>query len=125
MTWALCFHCGNTKFGAICPCPDCQVSSTGNMQLDIAFSDHNLSVETIREFGEVVRAIQQVCDDDATRFWSFILYVSRNHPDILDVNLEPEVESRCIGVLEDANPPAVTIRRMKPFGMPDEPEPES
>ena len=39
MTQALCLHCGEIKFGALCPCPQCQADSTGNVDLDIAFSD--------------------------------------------------------------------------------------
>ena len=66
MTIALCFNCGHMKFGAICPCPECRIASTGNMNLDIAFSDHWMSVDTIRAFGEVIRAIRRVCDDDPT-----------------------------------------------------------
>ena len=57
MTWALCLTCGDVKFGAICPCPNCGVSSTGNMQLDIAFSDHHLSRRTLDELGAVVAEI--------------------------------------------------------------------
>jgi hypothetical protein len=110
MTWALCFSCGATKFGAICPCPKCNVSSTGDMSLDIAFSDHRLAVETLREFGEVVRAIHRVCEDDDLCFWTFIHYVSTNHPSLLGVNMPPEQQQRCREVLARADPPPVTVR---------------
>ena len=80
MTWALCFNCGSTKFGALLPCPECQAASTGDISLDIAFSDHHMAVESLEEFGAVVRAIRQVCEDDQLRFWSFIYYVSTRHP---------------------------------------------
>ena len=109
MTWALCINCGETKFGAICPCPECGVASTGNMNLDIAFSDHRLSRETLAAFGEVVRAIRRVCDDDPTRFWSFVYYISTNHPDILTVNLPAEQQSLCASVLTRAGPPPVAV----------------
>lgn len=114
MTWALCLNCGETKFGAICPCPACQTESTGDMALDIAFSDHHIAVETIKELGEVVRAIQRVCDDDELRFWSLIAFVSTNHPEILNVDLNPEAAARCQDVLARASPPPVTMR--EPFG---------
>jgi hypothetical protein len=109
MTWALCFHCGATKFGAICPCPECQVSSTGDMNLDIAFSDHHLSNATLEAFGEVVRSIHSVCDDDALRFWCFIEYVSNHHPDILHVSLPEEQQRQCEEILARANPPPVVV----------------
>jgi hypothetical protein len=109
MTIALCLNCGDTKFGAICPCPGCNVASTGNMQLDITFSDHHMSVDTLKAFGGVVKAIKQVCDDDQLRFWSFIRYVSLHHPDILGVKLPPQEEINCDVVLARANAPAVEI----------------
>jgi hypothetical protein len=109
MTWALCFHCGETKFGAIVPCPECNVGSTGNMQLDIAFSDHRISKETIAAFGKVVQAIRQVCDDDELRIWSFLQYISINHPDLLKINLDPEMAAKTEATLVAANPPPVSV----------------
>ena len=109
MTMALCFNCGHTKFGAICPCPECSVPSTGDMNLDIAFSDHRMSVATLGAFGEVVRAIRQVCDDDQLRFWSFIRYVSVYHPDVLGINQPPEQQAECDAVLARAHPPPVAV----------------
>lgn len=109
MTWALCLNCGATKFGAICPCPECAFASTGDMNLDIAFSDHRLSKDTLKAFGEVVRAIRRVCDDGQLRFWSFIYYVSTRHPEMLGVKLPEEERERCAAVLARASPPGVTV----------------
>jgi len=109
MTMALCFNCGHTKFGAICPCPECGVASTGDMNLDIAFSDHRLSVATLGAFGEVVRAIRRVCDDDGLRFWSFIRFVSVNNSEVLGFEQPPEQQAECDAVLAKANPPPVVV----------------
>lgn len=109
MTMALCFNCGRTKFGAICPCPECSIASTGDMNLDITFSDHRMSVATIGAFGEVVRAIRRVCVDDQLRFWSFIRYVSVHHSDILSVEQPPEQLAACDAVLARAQPPQVAV----------------
>ena len=106
MTMALCMNCGNVKFGAICPCAECGVASTGDMRLDIAFSDHHLSARTLKQLGAVVRALrepgalgaqaqearaQDAEARDAVRFWAFITYVSRNHPSILTADAPPEL----------------------------------
>lgn len=109
MTLALCFNCGATKFGAICPCPKCEFASTGDMSLDIAFSDHHLSKAALEAFGNVIAAIRRVCDDDELRFWSFIHYVSTRYPDILGVNLPADQKERCEAVVAQANPPFVTV----------------
>lgn len=109
MTMALCFNCGHTKFGAICPCPECGTSSTGNMNLDINFSDHRLSVATIGAFGGVIRALRAVCPDDKDRFWAFIHYVSTAHPSILRVEVTAEEAARLGRIVELANPPPVAL----------------
>ena len=109
MTMALCFHCGQTKFGAICPCPDCGVSSTGKIELDIAFSDHHMSVATIGAFGDVIRALGRVCADDKDRFWAFIHYISTNHPGILRIETPAEEGARLAQIAALANPPPVVV----------------
>jgi hypothetical protein len=94
----------------MCPCDACQVASTGNVGLDIAFSDHHMDVETLKEFGDVVRAIHSVCEDGELCFWSFIAYVLEHHPDVLEIELAPEAKDACDEVLARANPPPVTVR---------------
>ncbi len=109
MTMALCFNCGNTKFGALLPCPECGAGSTGNMGLDIAFSEHHMSGGSIEGFGKVIRAINQVCDDESPRAKSFIRYVSNEHSDILTMDLPPNEAAECDEVLKRAQPPKVTV----------------
>ena len=110
MTWALCLHYGEIKFGAICPCPKCDVQSSGDMNLDIALSDHNLSRDTLEGLGSVVSAIHGVSDDDELCFWTFIRYISVNHSTILGVDLEPEVQAKCDDLLERLDTPVVDVR---------------
>ena len=105
MTRALCFNCGHTKFGALLPCPECGSGSTGSMELDIAFSDHHMSGSTIEGFGEVIRAIRKVCDDNSLRARSFIRYVSNEHSDILTVDLPPGQAAECDEILKRAQLP--------------------
>ena len=118
MTWALCLNCGEVKFGAICPCPKCQVHSTGDMQLDICFTDHNWERETLEELGAVIAAIQPSSDDPHQRYWAFLHYVSENHPEILRTPLQelrvdlPPKAQRAVEHLLSAVPlPSVTLRK--------------
>lgn len=110
MTWALCFNCGEVKFGAICPCPKCAVASTGKIELDIAFSDHHLEKETLKEFGAVVVAIHSASDEPDLCFWTFMHYVSTKHSSILQIKLEPEMQSRVESLLATIELPPVTLR---------------
>jgi hypothetical protein len=80
------------------------------MGLDIAFSDHHYDVETLKEFGGVIRAIYSASDDPPTRFWAFIHYVSENHPSILKVELKPEMRATVASALQRVVLPPVTIR---------------
>ncbi|MDD7987149.1 hypothetical protein PQO01_19535 [Lentisphaera marina] len=111
MTMALCFNCGDTKFGALCPCPKCSAGPTEDMGLDILFSDHNFSVSTLNEFGNVIKAISSVSDNDELRFYSFMLYLSNNHNELLQVNYEDEQNALCSSILEKANVPLVKIEQ--------------
>ena len=109
MTWALCLNCGEVKFGAICPCPKCEVASTGDMGLDIAFSDHNIEKQSLEDLGKVVAAIHRVSSDSELCFWTFIYYVSTNHSDILGVSLKPDLETSCREILSQAAFPPVKL----------------
>ena len=111
MTWALCLTCGNKKFGAIVPCPKCGVGSCGDMNVDIAFSDHRLSEACLEALGGVIRQITPFAPDPADRFWSFMRYVSINHPSILRIELKPDAAKRCDDILAKASPAAVVIEK--------------
>lgn len=111
MTFALCFNCGCTKFGALVRCGKCNAAASGNMDLDIAFSDHVITAETIEAFGTVVKAIHRVCDSDSLCFWAFIRYVSVHHPGILRVEQSEAAQQRCDEVLQRADIPAITVTR--------------
>jgi hypothetical protein len=68
-----------------------------------------MSEETLKAFGEVVRSIRRVCQDNELSFWSFIYHLSTNHADILGVRLAPGVADRCAEVLARASPPKVKV----------------
>lgn len=111
MTWALCFNCGQIKFGALCPCPICQVSSCGDVELDILFSDHHLARTTLEELGAVVALLREATDDAELRFAAFLYYVTHNHPELLDVTFTLDGEAKIEALLADLDLPSVTIRR--------------
>lgn len=110
MTWALCLNCGEVKFGALCPCPKCQAPSTGDVQLDIAFSDHQMGRETLEEFGHVIETLHGATDDEELCFWAFIRFVSTMHASILGVTLEPELQQRCDELIASVSIPTVQLR---------------
>lgn len=110
MTMALCLNCGEIKFGALCECDKCKAGSTGDMDLDICFSDHHYAVETLRELGNVVKEIHTHSGDQRLCFVAFMQYVSENHPSILRVNPGPEDKARATEILSRCSMPAVTLR---------------
>lgn len=110
MTWALCLNCGEVKFGALCPCPKCQAPSTGDIQLDIAFSDHQMGRETLEEFGHVIETLHGATEDEELCFWAFIRFVSTVHASVLGVTLEPELQQRCDDLIASVSIPPVQLR---------------
>jgi hypothetical protein len=115
MTLALCFTCGETKFGAICPCTKCGVPSTGDMSLDIAFSDHNMSVKTLEDYGNVVRELNRRTQEPAVRFWTFIKFVSDSPDAILHAEPPAELRERIEHVLSLGPLPEVKVEKSPQF----------
>jgi hypothetical protein len=109
MTWALCFNCGNIKFGALCPCSECGVSTCGNTDLDILFSDHHLARRCLEELGSVIKVLCRVTDDRELRFAAFLCYMTQHHPQFLEVRFTPEGESKINALLDGLDLPEVTI----------------
>jgi hypothetical protein len=85
------------------------MASTGDMGLDIAFSDHRMSKQSLEELGAVVAAIHKASHDDKLCFWTFIRYIALNYPTILGVELKPELERDCDQLLQGIRLPSVTI----------------
>ena len=109
MTIALCFKCGDKKFGALLECQKCSADPTGNVSLDILFTDRNFSDQTLSEFRNVIKAIALASDNDALSFSAFLLYISNNHNDRLQVNYDDQKTTLCKALLEKAKVPLITI----------------
>ena len=109
MTIALCLNCGETKWGALCPCTSCQVESTGDMGIDIGFSDHYYTVTTLEQFGSVIKEINSHCDDQTKCYRTFIYYISQNHPNILRVEMKAEMEVEVEAIIAKCTLPSVVI----------------
>lgn len=124
MAKALCLSCGEIKEGGLSACPACAATATGDMNLDIAFTEQCLTPATLVAFGDVVRAINRVCDQERLRFWSFARYVSKYHPELLGVEMPPDKAKECDAILAKANPPAVVVEESGAAGMLGEPEVE-
>jgi len=109
MTMALCFTCGHVKFGAIVACPECRINSTGDMGLDILFSDHHMAESTLAQFGQIVKLINRNTEDPQVRFWTFMHYVTLNHSDLLSAGLPEEIAEQVKSVYASLEFPPVEI----------------
>ena len=109
MTWALCFSCGEIKFGAICPCPTCGIATTGDLTLDILFSDHYLAKPTLEQFGGIVRTIQAEAGDPQFGFYAFLYHVSRQYPDLLSYETAPLGAQQIAALLAPLDLPRVEL----------------
>ena len=110
MTIALCFNCGDTKFGALLSCQKCSADPTGNISLDVLFTDHNFSTQILSEFGSVIKAISSASDNDKLSFSAFLLYISNNHNDLLQVNFDDQKTALCNALLNKAKAPLITMK---------------
>ena len=109
MTWAMCLNCGEIKGGALVPCSKCEAPATGNLALDIAFSDHRIPREKLLELGSIVSEIHRICKDESLCFWTFLQYVTLHHPSILEIDLKDEAKDAVESVLARLNVPSLSI----------------
>ena len=109
MTIALCLSCGNTKRGALCPCSSCGAASTRRHEIDILFSDHQMSVTTLAELGGIIKRLAAQSDDSDARFWAFMAYVSQQPVEAISVDPPAELQPRVAAILRDAMLPIVEL----------------
>ena len=57
MTQAVCFKCGEIKFGAFCPCLKCHATpaTEDDLVISMAMTDHYFDLATLQQMGESVR----------------------------------------------------------------------
>lgn len=109
MTTALCLYCGGLKWGALNNCDECNAPSTGNMDVDIAFSDHNHSERDLRALGSAIKAIHAVEGNAKEHMWAFLQYVSTHHPSILRVEPSDALQQPIARILAEAKIPPITL----------------
>jgi len=124
MTMALCFFCGNVKFGAICPCDQCHVNSTGDTNLDIIFSDHYMGCSTLEQFGAVVKLINSNVEDSEIRFWTFLTFVSERHSEVMKATPPPAIAEQVKSLYERLDFPQVELLPGLKTQQTEEPPPE-
>ena len=109
MTTALCLTCGETKFGAFCPCSNCKAPATGNQGLDINFSDHRMSVSSLERLGAIIKSIRTKTDDDEVVFWTFISYMSSHPSEVLKADPPNQFASAISDVMANVSLPVVDL----------------
>ena len=109
MTDALCFRCGNIKFGAWCGCRECGNESSGNRELDITFSDHNMSRSSLEKFGNFIKLLHSHCEKEDVCFWAFIRFVSDKHPSILSAQPPESIVADIESLLTQVEHPHIEI----------------
>ena len=117
MTIALCLRCGATKFGAFIPCAECgdepvnmaamagqaseeNILGRQDVNLSIAFSDHNFPRDTLVQFGQVIKSINGVCDDGEIAHYAFMKYIAAKHPEVLAIDYPPYMSAKAFQVLK-------------------------
>lgn len=109
MTTALCTNCGSLKFGALCQCKDCGCCPTETSSLDVAFTDHYLTENTLTQFGDVLRFFRTRAADEAQAFWAFIGFVSSNYPEIVFAQIPRKYRGAVDALLQLRDIPAVIV----------------
>jgi hypothetical protein len=109
MTEALCFRCGNIKWGALCEGSECGNKPSGDSQLDIVFSDHYMSRSSLEKFGNFIKLLHSHCEKEDVCFWAFIRFVSDKHPSILGARLPESIVTDVESLLTQVEHPYIEI----------------
>jgi hypothetical protein len=103
MTDALCLNCGEIKFGALSECPKCKAGPIGDQSINSEFSDWALSIDRLKQYGNIIKEIHAHENDSFICYWAFILYISKNDPQILSVSLDPGFKTKLEGLLDQCD----------------------
>ena len=109
MTIALCLNCGKIKLGALCPCPGCGLSSSGNFRLDLLFSDHHITPKSLSLLGQVIGTIRASTTDDDLFCSAVLHFVQLQNPNLLTSTTESSQLKQVERLLASLNLPAVTL----------------
>ena len=88
----------------------------GDQQLDIAFTDHFLSSQTLEAFGSFVEQVAAATSDPRVRFWSFIRFVSDQHSDILTAEVPEDWREQVEEVLSSLDLPKIVVEQVEKKG---------
>ena len=125
MTIALCINCGSLKFGALCPCEECGCGPTPAMSLDVAFTDHYLTENTLKRFGNLIRHLHSKTSDEALAFWAFMSFVSTYHPEIVLSDIPLKYQQSVATLLKSTQIPNVIVNDSDRIDAVEAAEPDS
>jgi len=109
VTIALCLNCGKIKIGALCPCPGCGLSSSGDVDLDLLFSDHHLTPESLSQLGRVIGNIRSSTTDDELFSSTVLHFVQLQNPNLLTCDVESSQLKEVKRLLASLNFPPVML----------------
>ncbi|MEX2603650.1 MAG: CpXC domain-containing protein, partial [Gracilimonas sp.] len=123
MTAALCINCGKLKHGLLSQCDHCGELPPKEITFEIFLSDHYLSVDTLKEFGRVIKRLSIVANDKPEAYWAFMYLLSEYYPEIIfaDVPKAFRVSSKILLKDLDLDPIVIKKGRFKT----DKNDPES
>lgn len=97
MAYNLCLHCGEMKYGILCPCPKCGAvhgsDSIANISVDMIFSSYCVSRPFLLHASAIIRAINAKENDPARRRRAFSRYMTLYYPKFLSVAMDDKIKS--------------------------------
>lgn len=123
MTVALCTHCGDLKKGLLLPCDHCGEPPSKEISLEHILSDHYLSVDTLKEFGNVIKRLSMVANNKLEGYWAFMYLLSEYYPEIMFTDIPKVFRASSIILIKDMDLNPIVIK--KGFYKRDKKDPES
>lgn len=113
---ALCLNCGEIRSGAWTACDKCKYrpdpQDSNLLLFSVLFSDHHQSMETLLNFGKVIKKIAPACRTNDERFLVFASYVAENYPGLLrEVRLPDAHKDRVPRILKGLKLPVFEVEQ--------------
>jgi len=87
VTASLCLWCGATKGGALNDCPECSRAPV-DYEVSVQFTDHYFTRVELSLLATAVRVIGDLKLEDEGHVYSFLYFVSRKWPKVLESDLD-------------------------------------
>ena len=90
-------------------CKACEAPAFDDNGINLAFTDHQLDISTLEEFGRVIKHLNAIAPDQDSALMSFFRLITERHPELIYNVTTPDLEEKAGAVLHLAGVAEIKI----------------